>query len=141
MLRCNMEEVLPQESGVVSFGSLEVDPEGYTARAGGEDLVLTFGEFLLLREFVTHPNQVLHRDRLAGLAREHPACSGTLSSPRSVDTHVARLRAKLRPAGCNWIKTMRFVGYRFAPPPGAACEAGAPIRHPSCSSYATIASS
>ncbi len=121
MLRRNTEKVLAHESTLVSCGTLEVDPEGFSARAGGEDLILTFGEFVLLKEFVTHPYQVLRRERLAGLTRGNESCHSTVSSPRSVDTHVARLRAKLRRAGCDWIKTMRFVGYRLVPPRGIEC--------------------
>jgi hypothetical protein len=52
------------------------------------------------------------------LMRTGPGGSDDASpSPRSVDTHIARLRAKLRYAGYDCIKTMRFVGYRFVPVP------------------------
>ena len=35
---------------------------------------------------------------------------------RVVDIHVSRLRKKLAQAGCDCIRTMRYVGYRFVPP-------------------------
>jgi DNA-binding response OmpR family regulator len=126
MLRRNTDDVLPREAEILCFGRLQVDPEGFTATVNGEDLELTFGEFLLLKEFASHPYQVLDRERLSGLVRGGTEAADIRPSPRSVDTHVARLRAKLRAAGYNCIRTMRFVGYRFVPPDGAKGGSGVP---------------
>lgn len=120
------EDVMPRKSpygdrlreiDVFSFGSLELDPAGFSVTVNGDDIDLTFAEFLILKEFVSHPYQVLDRERLAGLIRGGVGDSGSIRpSLRSVDTHVARIRAKLRTAGYNCIRTMRYVGYRSVPP-------------------------
>lgn len=102
---------------VIRVGLLELDPEGFSVRLNGRDVTLTLAEFLLLHEFVRHPHQVLSRERLVALVREHAAAPARAGgSARSVDTHIARLRRKLRKAGFDCIKTMRFVGYRLVPP-------------------------
>lgn len=103
-------------TNLVSFGALTVDPDGYAVSVDGSDLSLTLAEFRLLNEFARHPYQTLGRRRLAALLREQSGgLDGAGASLRSVDTHIARLRAKLRKAGYDCIKTMRFVGYRFVP--------------------------
>ncbi len=106
---------LLRESDTIEVGPLRLDPEGFTASVDGRDLALTLGEFLILREFAQNPYLVLRRERLTALI--HAGGSDGSPSPRSVDTHIARLRAKLRQAGYDGIKTMRFVGYRFVPSP------------------------
>jgi DNA-binding response OmpR family regulator len=105
--------------GMLRFGQLELDPEGFSVRVDGQDISLTFGEFVLLQEFLLHPYQVLDRRRLATLVQENVRGTGSFSaSYRSVDTHIARIRSKLRETGIHCIKTMRHVGYRFVPPHG-----------------------
>lgn len=98
---------------VMTLGALRLDPAGFSVTVDGNDLSLTLAEFLLLRELARNPYKVLGRERLAAALREDPSEPAT--SPRSVDTHISRLRKKLRNAGYDCIKTMRFVGYRFVP--------------------------
>jgi DNA-binding response OmpR family regulator len=108
---------------------LELDPVGFAVRVNGQDISLTYAEFLLLSEFVRHPYQVLGRDRLAALVRESVGARMRVkASCRSVDTHIARLRGKLRRKGCDCIKTMRFVGYRLVPPAPGDQETDRPAR-------------
>jgi DNA-binding response OmpR family regulator len=100
----------------IEIGPLRLDPAGFTASVEGRDLSLTLGEFLILRELAQNPYQVLRRERLSALMHGVTGSGdGLAASPRAVDTHIARLRAKLRRAGFDCIKTMRFVGYRFLP--------------------------
>ena len=106
---------LSGDSDAISMGALRIDPAGFSVTVEGRDLSLTLAEFLLLQELASHPYQVLGRGRLVSALREHIPASETSPSSRSVDTHISRLRAKLRGAGYDCIKTMRFVGYRFVP--------------------------
>ena len=108
----------PSDGRVLRIGSLSLDPEGFSASIDGRDLALTYGEFLIMGEFLRNPYQVLSRQRLSALLRESSSAVLDTSGPalRSVDTHIARIRAKLRALGYDCIKTMRFVGYRFVPP-------------------------
>jgi DNA-binding response OmpR family regulator len=102
----------------IEIGPLRLDPVGFVASVDGQDIALTLGEFSILLEFARNPYQVLRRERLIALLRANPGNGdGLNASPRAVDTHIARLRAKLRRAGYDCIKTMRFVGYRFIPLP------------------------
>lgn len=103
-------------AGVITVGPLRLNPIGFSVSVGERDVALTLAEFLLLQELARNPYQVLDRQHLATALRDDAA--GTDAAPvasRSVDTHVSRLRAKLRRAGYDCIKTMRFVGYRFVP--------------------------
>lgn len=82
------------------------DPEG------GE-VSLTTGEFDLLTAFVRHPNCALSRDRLMEIMHRREA--GPFD--RAIDVQVGRLRRKIErdPADPELIKSVRGVGYLFAP--------------------------
>jgi len=81
----------------------------------GQPVDLTATEFKLLRLLVEANGEVQERD---ALLREVWGYSDTMLT-RTLDTHVKRLREKLgRHAEC--IQTVRGVGYRFVPDPGAA---------------------
>lgn len=80
----------------------------------GQPVDLTATEFKLLRLLVEANGEVQERD---ALLREVWGYSDTMLT-RTLDTHVKRLREKLgRHAEC--IQTVRGVGYRFVPDPGA----------------------
>ena len=84
-----------------------ISPEGVLVPLSG-------GEFALLGAFVTHPQRVLSRDQLLDLARGRDA----QPFDRSIDVQVSRLRRKIEadPREPAIIKTVRAVGYLFAPP-------------------------
>ena len=77
----------------------------------GAPVILTTGEFDLLRAFVTTPNRVLNRDQLMDLTK------GRDWTPydRSIDTQIGRLRKKIErdPKNPDLIKTVRGIGYTF----------------------------
>jgi two-component system OmpR family response regulator len=79
----------------------------------GTPVVLTAGEFDLLRVFAERPQQVLNRDQLLDLTRGREA--GPFD--RSIDSQVSRLRRKLGDdaAEPRLIKTVRNGGYLFTP--------------------------
>ena len=78
-------------------------------RPGHRPERLTAGEIVLLRTFVSRPNQVLTRDELIDLA---PA-EDREAFDRSIDSRIARLRQKL---DTKAIVTVRGRGYMFVPP-------------------------
>jgi two-component system OmpR family response regulator len=82
------------------------------SRPTGEPVVLTAGEFELLRVFARHPNRVLSRDQLIDLVKGRDWAA----YDRAVDTQVGRLRKKLEADLSNptLIKTVRGGGYVFA---------------------------
>jgi two-component system OmpR family response regulator len=94
----------------------------------GEPVRLTSGEFDLLKVFVTHPNQLLSRDRLLDLTRGREA--GPFD--RTIDVQVGRLRRKLGddPQQPQLVKTLRSGGYIFVASVDAGGERAAAARRP-----------
>ncbi|MFF7214362.1 two-component system response regulator CseB [Streptomyces sp. NPDC008238] len=93
-------------AGVLTFGDLEVDPEGMEVRRAGERIALTPTEMRLLLEFSAAPGTVLSRDRLLERVWDYDWGGDT----RVVDVHVQRLRAKV---GQERIETVRGFGYKL----------------------------
>ena len=88
-----------------------IDFRKYEATAGGRPLDLTRREFQLLRVLASRPGEVVTRpdllDQVWGLD-DYP-------TTRTVDTHIASLRAKIErdPANPERLLTMRGVGYKW----------------------------
>src|SRR5580700_7618632 len=85
---------LPEASPLVRFADLVLNLDASTlARDSGEAILLTRGEFALLRIFVGKPGRVLSRDTLLD------AVTNRRFEPfdRSVDVLVAKLRRKIEP--------------------------------------------
>ncbi|WP_373084745.1 response regulator [Sneathiella sp.] len=77
----------------------------------GKSLDLTTGEFQLLKELALAPRRTLSRERLFELTRD-----GEFDGyDRVIDIQVGRIRKKLGKEGVNIIKTVRGIGYMFAP--------------------------
>ncbi|MCA3921019.1 winged helix-turn-helix domain-containing protein, partial [Burkholderia sp.] len=68
-------------------------------------------EFRLLHFFMKHPERVHSRTQLLDQVwGDH-----VFVEERTVDVHIKRLRAALKPAGCDaMIETVRGSGYRLA---------------------------
>jgi two-component system OmpR family response regulator len=87
------------------LGRVGVDSGRRRATVDGREVALTATEFDLLAHLVRHPGQVFSREQLLSEVWGYTAAAGT----RTVDVHVAQLRAKL--AGASPIRTVRGVGY------------------------------
>jgi DNA-binding response OmpR family regulator len=92
-------------------GDLEIDRHRFEVKMKGHAVELTRKEFDLLAALVGTPGRVFGREELLDLVWGPDG----FVEPRTVDVHVARLRAKftaakLPPPG---IGTVRGVGYRF----------------------------
>ncbi len=95
----------------IVVGSLDVRPiEGRVLRDGVE-VHLTKTEFQLLSHLAQHPDRLWSRDQLLDAVWGY-AYQG---DGRLVDTHVARLRAKVEddPSNPDIIQTVRGLGYRL----------------------------
>ena len=76
----------------------------------GEEIPMSPVEFRLIQFFIENPGCVHGRREL--LEKVWGRTSGI--SERTVDVHVSRLRASLRPHACaGLLKTARGFGYRF----------------------------
>ena len=89
-------------------GDLSVDFLKHEVTVKGEPIQLTLTEFKLLSSLLETVGQVKTREYLL----EHVWDHGDGVFSRTIDTHIQRLRTKLKEAG-NHIETVRGVGYRF----------------------------
>ncbi len=94
-----------------SGGPVRIDAEERTAHVDGRTLDLTYLEFELLAHLVEHPHRVHTRDQLVTTVWGY----GHVGDGRTVDVHVARLRRKLGAEHRHSIRTVRRVGYKYAP--------------------------
>jgi len=85
---------------------VELDPERRTVTASGTPVVLTATEFDLLAKLMSDPGRVFTREELLASVWGYASAAGT----RTVDVHVAQVRAKLGDAA-TLIRTVRGVGY------------------------------
>jgi two-component system phosphate regulon response regulator PhoB len=108
---------LPPEAAppVLVSGAVRVDASRHEVTVARVPVVLTLLEFKLLRTLVERADTILTREKLLtdvwGIA--------VPIETRTIDTHIKRLRQKLGPEG-ERIETVRGVGYRLRPAPGAA---------------------
>lgn len=97
----------------ICFGPYRLELGRHRLLREGAEVLLTTGEFSLLRVFAEHPNRVLERDalleRLKGYERN--------PFDRSIDVRVNRLRRKIEidPASPQYIRTVWGEGYMFCP--------------------------
>ena len=103
----------PVPVDAIDLGVVVVKPDEGRAFKLGELLSLTKTEFQLLSHLAQHPNRVWSRDQLL----EHVWGYSYEGDGRLVDTHIARLRAKveLDPSNPALIQTVRGLGYRLSP--------------------------
>jgi two-component system, OmpR family, response regulator MtrA len=89
----------------MELGQLTVDTARHRAFVEGAELTLTATEFDLLAYLMRRPGRVFSRDQLLSGVWGYSSPAGT----RTVDVHIAQLRAKLGAA--SPIRTVRGVGY------------------------------
>ncbi len=92
-------------SEVLEIGATRVDVGERRVWTDGREVSLTSTEFDLLAALMRRPRQVFERAQLLSMVWGYEAAAGT----RTVDVHIAQLRAKLGPA--SPIRTVRGVGY------------------------------
>lgn len=104
-------------AGRLQSGELRLDRLARRAWMGGRELTLTPKAVALLEYLMTHPDELITRDRLLDVVWGWDYPAGT----RAVDTRIAELRRALGddPARPGYIDTVAGQGYRFV----AAVEA------------------
>lgn len=104
---------VPKESErkVLRWGDVTLDLDARTvSRQGVGALAFTRHEMDVLLYLVERPGRALTRAQIA----EHALPANEERDDRTVDSHVARIRKKLGPAGAH-LKTAWGIGYRFDP--------------------------
>jgi two-component system response regulator RegX3 len=96
------------------FGDLVVDVQALTVTRDGKEIEISRREAEIVQHFAAHPNRVIDRDELY---REVWKETLTEIETRTVDMHIAKLRAKIEvePGRPRIIRTVRGAGYRYVP--------------------------
>jgi DNA-binding response OmpR family regulator len=99
------------EAEATLFGNLELRPSEGVVLKHGVAVPLTKTEFHLLCHLADHTNQVLSRQQLLEAVWDYPPDG----DGRLVDTHMARLRAKIEetPSDPTHLVTVRGLGYKL----------------------------
>lgn len=96
------------QSDIMEIGRLRVDTVQRRVYVDGEEVILTFKEFELLKYLATHREAAIPRselmDKIWGIDFE--------GESRTLDVHIMTLRKKLGEAG-DCIRTVKNVGYRI----------------------------
>jgi DNA-binding response OmpR family regulator len=108
--RSQPQNGLPDE---LKFGAVAIDFRRYEAKCNGEPVEMTRKEFAILRYLASRAGEVVSRDDLLNEVWGYESYPAS----RTVDNHVAGLRAKLERNSSEpeHIKTVHGVGYKFIP--------------------------
>ena len=93
-----------------SYGSLTVDGSRHAVSCQGVPVKLTATELGILEALIAAPGRVRTRAELLRLVNEDDPDD---LDERAVDTHIKRLRKKLKAAGEDPIETVYGVGYKL----------------------------
>lgn len=93
---------------VYSYPGLEIDVDARHVKVDEEIIALSPKEFELLAYLAANEGRALSRDQILNAVWDY----NFYGDPRTVDTHVKKVRLKLGPRG-EYIQTVRGVGYRF----------------------------
>ena len=101
------------EPDELRFDDVRVDFRSYEVERGGRGVELTPREFAVLRYLAARPSEVVRRDALLDDVWGYESDVTT----RTVDNHVATLRAKLEqdPRNPRHLLTVHRVGYKWIP--------------------------
>ena len=112
-LRALLRRAAPDDSDVLQFADLELDPATRLATRGGDQIVLTRTEFGLLELFLRNPRQVLTRSVIFERVWGYDFGFGS----NSLDVYIGYLRRKTEAGGKpRLIQTIRGVGYALREP-------------------------
>jgi len=100
--------ILVNPTDILKIPRISINTDTYQAIVGKKRVNLTITELNLLACFLKNAGKTLSRDDLLNTVWGK-SYQGTV---RTVDTHIQRLRSKLRKAAYA-IRTVRGVGYRM----------------------------
>ena len=99
------------DTNVLVRGNLTMDPLRHLVTWKQQDVTLTVTEFLLLQSLVQRPGFVKSRDQLMEVAYQEQI----YVDDRTIDSHIKRLRKKMRSVDDNFsaIEILYGIGYRY----------------------------
>jgi two-component system OmpR family response regulator len=95
---------------ILRFADVELDLDRRSVTVAGEDVGFTRHELDLLAYLAQRPNRAVTREDLA----ERAILGRDVPEPRTIDSHLGRVRRKLGTAGSH-VVTVWGIGYRFVP--------------------------
>lgn len=111
-IRANMRRAgvsTSQHAGTIKAGELEIDVDAARVRVAGKVVDLRTKEYKLLVALASRPGALATRQWLA----EEVWGEEFLSTSRTIDTHVRRIRKAIDKDGWTYIQTAHGMGYRF----------------------------
>ena len=113
VLLARMESILRRCSPKAQFqvlecGGVQLQMKSKTLKVDGTPVALTQKEFDLLTYLMSNPREVLSRNQILNAIWNYDY----EGDPRTVDTHIKQLRAKLKDYGA-FIRTVHGIGYLF----------------------------
>lgn len=96
------------QDDTMTIGGITIDLNAHEVKIDGEPVVLSFKEFELLHYFFINQGMALSREKILNQVWNYDY----YGDPRTIDTHVKKLRSKLGSKG-DYIKTIWGIGYKF----------------------------
>lgn len=96
------------EEEVLSIGGIELNKSAHMVKIDGESIDLSYKEFELLAYFMENQGIALSREKILNNVWNYDY----FGDARTIDTHVKKLRSKLKGKG-DLIKTIWGMGYKF----------------------------
>jgi two-component system, OmpR family, response regulator ResD len=110
--RSRGSQAFPAGEPALTFTGLRIAPLSRSVELDGSRVEMTPKEFDLLCLLAREPGRVFTRDELLQKVWQYPV--GT--DPRTLHTHVLRLRRKLEAGGRVYLHTVWGVGFKFEDP-------------------------
>jgi len=96
-------------TGGETASGLKIDKDAYKVSLNGEDIELTLKEFEILVKLYDNKGRVFTRDQLLDSIWGYDFDKDA----RTIDSHMARLRTKLKEWGSTHLKTVYGLGYKL----------------------------
>ena len=103
------EPTKPVTQEIYEIEEMVINCDSYEVTVNGNVIDLTVKEFEILRKFVKSPGRVYSRDRIV----DEIWNEDFEGDPRTVDSHIARLRTKLGEWGTRHLITVYGTGYKL----------------------------
>ena len=109
LLKRSQSKPSHSQSEIISVSGLVIDIPAHTVTNSGYPVELTIKEHNILIKLASNPGRIYSREQLLD------SIWGVdfIGDPRTVDSHVARLRTKLGSWGEQHLKTVYGVGYKI----------------------------
>lgn len=92
----------------LSLGGITIDLNAHVVKIDGKEVALSYKEFELLHYFFLNQGVALSREKILNQVWNYDY----YGDPRTIDTHVKKLRSKLGDKG-DYIRTIWGIGYKF----------------------------